>query len=109
MAADFTVYDSSDYGVALDVTMTDASRVAQDISAATAVQFLAESPSTRTLKTWTGGFATDGTDGKARYTLASGDLLVASSAEPGNWTLRVRLTYASSVVTSDEMTLRVLR
>jgi hypothetical protein len=105
--ADFTVYDSGDYGVALDVTLTNDGAQAQNISTALSVQFLAESPISRTTKTWSAGFATDGADGVARYTLAVGDLLVDGVPEPGTWVLRVRLTYAASVVTSARLTLRV--
>ena len=109
MAATFTVYDADDYGIGLDVTMTDDAGAAQDVSAATAVTYLVDLPNGRGQKTWAGAFINDGTDGRVRYTLAAGDLLVDGRHMAGEWKVRVRLTYAASVKTSAEMTLKVVR
>lgn len=75
-----------DVGVVFTATVKDGGSVV-DISGADSVNMLFRGPG-QTVDTQTASFTTDGTDGKAEYTTAAGDL-----DAPGAWTVQVKLNY----------------
>lgn len=78
-----------DIGTVVELTILDSTGAAFNASGATTKQILLRKP-TGVVLTKTASFTTDGTDGKIRYTLASGDIDV-----PGPWAIRGRVASGS--------------
>lgn len=69
----------NDVGTVINVTITDVSGTAIDISDATNKQIILQ-PEDGSNKTKSASFTTDGSDGKINYEISGGDI-----DEPGNW------------------------
>lgn len=80
-----------DIGIVLKVTIKDEADAAVDVSAATKKDITFFRPGDDDLVKPT-VFMTDGTDGKVKYTFASGDL-----SKPGNWKFQIELNIGSNV------------
>lgn len=79
-----------DFGLTIRLTAVDAAKSPENISAATQVQFEFVKPS-QAVVTKTAAFTTDGSDGKAEYTIESGLL-----DEAGKWSVRMLITEGGS-------------
>lgn len=75
-----------DVGTIIQITITDCSGTAIDISNATNIEFVFKKPSGASI-TRTGLFVTDGTDGLVKYTLIADDI-----DEIGTWKIQVNIT-----------------
>ena len=93
-----------DIGYLFTVTITDDAGTALDISDATTLQLRFKSPS-RTLKTLTAIFATDGTNGKIQYTTANATDLDM----PGRWSIQARVVAPNYDKSSETDTFTVLK
>lgn len=76
----------NDYGVDITLIVTDSACQPVNISASTAREFELQRPD-GTVLTVTAVFVTDGSDGKLRYTVASGVLNAV-----GTWNVRAKIT-----------------
>ncbi len=76
----------NDFGVDILLTVTDSNCNPVDISTSTAREFELQKPD-GSITTVTALFVTNGTDGKLRYTVASGVLNVV-----GTWSVRAKIT-----------------
>lgn len=92
---------AGDYGTEIRLTVKQ-NGVVQDISRFTGIVYLITDPA-KSVATKTAKFHTDGRDGIVTYTLAKGDI-----AKAGTWQIRVRLTTATSCVTSRPVSFAVL-
>ena len=84
---------AGDYGAVLTGTVKQ-DGVAVDISSYTTRQFLLLKPSGELLAK-TATFVGTGTDGQLKYTIAAADL-----DESGTWSIQVKLTKATAILTS---------
>jgi hypothetical protein len=89
-----------DVGTVFEVTVKEGSTVV-DISTATVKSFVCRKPSGAVV-TWTAEFATNGTDGKLRYTTAEDDLDRA-----GDWRMQAYIEMPTGAWHSDEATFKV--
>lgn len=80
----------NDFGVDITLTVTDSACNPVNISTSTAREFELQKPD-GTVVTVTAVFVTDGTDGKLRYSVASGVLDVI-----GTWNVRAKITEGMS-------------
>ena len=78
-----------DYGTPFTLTIYDYSNAVLDLSNSLTRQIIFIKPDTSQIVT-TGSFVTDGTDGKIRYTSASGLLDTA-----GEWGIQGRIVFAN--------------
>jgi hypothetical protein len=88
---------ADDFGqvVELTITDTDSGEFADISSYSDAQVFLLKSPKGSVSGALTAAFSSDGTDGKVKYTLASGDI-----GQGGNWAIRARVTKSGAQLTS---------
>lgn len=85
-----------DYGQTIQLTVTDIdTSAAANVSTYTSAQQVQIKDPDDNIATETAGFDSDGSDGLVNYTTQDGDI-----DEPGVWALRVRLTAAAAVLTS---------
>lgn len=81
------------YGESVSLTVVDKNGSVVDISTYTSgITVSLRDPKSLKTVAFTGTFVTDGTDGKVRFTPASGDL-----DRPGTWEGQITLTKASTV------------
>jgi len=78
-----------DIGTVLEITLTDETGAALDVSAATMLQIELQKPD-KTNVTKTAVLSTDDTDGKIRYVSVDGDF-----DQPKSWKLQGRVTLPS--------------
>ena len=83
-------------------TLKNQDNEAPDVSGASAIAFNAKTPSGE-LKTFTGAFVTDGTDGKVVFTTSSADDL----DEVGTWSGQFVLTISGGTLPSAIFTFKV--
>lgn len=82
---------NGDFGTILQTTVEE-DNASVDVSGASEVKFSAHPPG-GTVKSFTAGFTSDGTDGKVRYTTLDGDINV-----PGTWRIQVLITFSATKI-----------
>ena len=88
-------FQLNDYGSRLRVTLIDGeTELPIDVSAATLVQYVFSRPDNSTFIK-TGGFDSNGSDGKVVYLLANGDLNMV-----GRWSYQVYVTFTGELLHS---------
>jgi hypothetical protein len=86
---------AGDYGHVMDLTVQDVdTEAAADLSSYTTVQVEFKDPG-GSIVTKTAAFATDGSNGVVRYTLADGDIHVG-----GKWAVRAKLSKDGALLRS---------
>lgn len=85
----------NDIGTVIELTIKDENDSAVDISGASTKQYIFRKPGGSALVK-TADFVTDGTDGKLKYTTASGDLNTA-----GDWQVQAFVDFGATEWRSD--------
>jgi hypothetical protein len=93
---------AGDIGVKFNITVMNGTSVL-DVSNANSIYIIFQKPDSTDL-TKTAVLATDGTDGKIKYTTVSGDL-----DQIGTWQIQARVDFGASVFSTDIQKFKVYR